>query len=90
MVDYEPLPESWGFQSSFGVGVINYSQAGSSAYTKVSRDSTFEFFSAGVHFDVHQKWQVLLSYMNRNLLKSESSEIFLPTDSAELGIRFIW
>ena len=90
MLDYEPLPESWGFQTSFGIGVINYSQAGSSAYTKVSRDSTFEFFSVGAHIDASQKWQVLLSYVNRNLLKAQPSGIFLPTDSAELGTRFIW
>ncbi len=87
---FEPTPGSWGFQSDLGVGVVNYSQTGSSAYSKVSRESNFEFFSAGMHINAPKNWQVLLSYVNRNLLNPQTSEIFLPTDSIELGTRLAW
>ncbi len=87
---FDPAPDSWGFQSDLGAGVINYSQTGSSAYSKVSRESNFEFFSAGLHASFPKSWQVLLSYVNRNLLNPQNSEIFLPTDSVELGTRLSW
>ncbi len=87
---YEPLPGRWGLQSDLGAGVINYSQSGSSAYSRVSRESNFEFLSLGVHVNAPRNWQVLLSYINRNLLNPQNSEIFLPTDSLELGTRLLW
>lgn len=89
-VAYEPTLANWGFQSDLGAGVINYSQTGTSAYSKVSRESNFEFLSFGLHANFPKNWQVLLSYVNRNLINKQNSEIFLPTDSVELGTRFLW
>lgn len=90
MLEFEPALSSWGLQSSLGAGVLNYSQSGASAYTNVTKTSTFQFLSAGAHLNVGTQWQVLVSYMNRNLLTTDTSGIFLPTDSAELGTRFLW
>ncbi len=90
MLDFEPQPDSWGVFSSAGVGVINYSQSGSSSFSKITEDATFQFFSAGLHFHMNTKWQVLISHMNRNLINPEASKVFMPSDSTELGTRFLW
>lgn len=88
-LEYDPSAYL-GLQASTGAGVINYSQTGASSYSKITEDSTFQYFSVGLHLSAGSHWQVLLSYMNRNLLKPDVSKVSLPTDSAELGTRFLW
>jgi hypothetical protein len=86
--DFEQFDSHWGVDAAAGLGMLGYSQSGISNSNEVSDQSAFRYVSFGAHSKIENNWQVFLLYTNRNLLSE--SRIELPTDSLELGTRFIW
>lgn len=88
IVEQNFLGRDWGWHVGAGAGSVTYSHSGSSSFSQLSETATYRFAAAGVHWNL-PSWQVLLTYNNRNLIQ-EDELISIPTDSVELGTRFIW
>jgi hypothetical protein len=86
-LDYE-IGSRWGANTSFGIGSLTYSHTGGSSFSQFSKQATFRFAGFGFHVYAPAKWQIFVNYMNRNLT---SEDLFaMPTDSVELGTRYVW
>ncbi len=79
----------FGLEASLGVGMVTYTQTGSKALEQFSSEAPFRFLSAGTSAWLPFDWQAFVTFTNRSHLRNDS-RVSLPSESVELGTRYVW